>query len=364
MKIAPIALASILSSFVANAGNVFYWRSQHVNEPSSAQGASAEFYDWASFGYFSNWSLERTSYNNKDFLVPSETDMIYSAGWRRTSAGASWTMGCFDLDGRSYTVGGFSLGTFPIAEQKNTFLYKSFVFGLTNGVLTIKNPNQLNYVSRNCQIWSGATLIYPSGVKVNVSYSNQNEFWTVKSGGRMNVFSGLSLVQLICTVEPGGTMYWDPDSLDVSQLFTSGKINTITNNGTFIAPNGIVWNGNDKSGSGKVKTLEVVQNAGTMTLGGVFTKTTVEYNIGAVMRFVLGGGKLVAERNVAFKNSVSKWGDEVSASMPDGASATVEVEEGATLDMGLFTYGEGASLVKTGPGTLVLAEMPDSLSVS
>ena len=79
------------------------------------------------------------------------------------------------------------------------------------------------------------------------------------------------------------------------------------------------------------------------------------------MRFLLGGGKLVAEKDVAFKNSVSKWGDEVSASMPNGSSATVDVADGATLDMGIFTYGSAASLTKTGAGTLALAQIDVSL---
>lgn len=243
MKIAAMVLAGILSSFAANAGNVFYWRSQHVKDPSLAQGASAEFYDWSSFGDSGNWSLDRTSYNNEDALVPGEDDMVYSAGWQSDSG--SWTLGRFNLDGNTFTIGGFSLGTFPvdISAERQKFLYKPFVFALTNGTLIIKNPNKLNYVSRKCEIFSGATLVYSSGVKVSVSHANQDEFWTVKAGGRMDVMSGLNLIQLKCAVEPEGMMNWNPDSLDVSQSTQEGKINTITNRGTFIAPKGIVWYG-------------------------------------------------------------------------------------------------------------------------
>ena len=355
-------LLTVLSLCVAQAGNVFYWRTQYVTDSASAKGASAEFYDWSSFGDSGNWSLDRTSYKNDGALVPGEDDMVYSAGWQSDSG--SWTLGRFNLDGNTFTIGGFSLGTFPVdtAAERQKFLYKPLVFALTNGTLIIKNPNKLNYVSRKCEIFSGATLVYSSGVKVSVSHANQDEFWTVKAGGRMDVMSGLNLIQLKCAVEPEGMMNWNPDSLDVSQSTQEGKINTITNRGTFVAPKGIVWDGSDKFGA-KTKIIEVAQMSGELRMGGNFTKTIEERDKAGQMRFLLGGGKLVAEKDVAFKNSVSKWGDEVSASMPNGSSATVDVADGATLDMGIFTYGSAASLTKTGAGTLALAQIPDALSI-
>ena len=361
MKIAPIALASILSSFVANAGNVFYWRSQHVNEPDKIGGALPEFFDWASFGDPANWSLSRSEHANPQNLVPGAEDSLYMLGYMRSSAGSSWTMGYFDLDGKSWTVAGYSTNGCPA----DAFLYKKNIMGLTNGTLTVSNPNYIQKVSHSYRIYSDATLKYPAGVKVTVSTANPYEDWIVKNGGRIEIGCRLSLIYLMCDIEPGGSFLWNPESFDLSAAIVAGMGSSITNRGEFYAPKGVLWNGIDKSGNtSKVKTFDLVQMDGTMTLGGDFTKTTEETYVGGVMRFVLGGGKLVAEKDVAFRNSISKWGDEVSASMSGGASATVDVAEGATLDMSLFAYGEGTSLVKTGPGTLVLAQMPDSLSVS
>ena len=361
MKILIMALASVFSFFAANAGNVFYWRSQHVKDHTAIGGALPEFFEWASFDDPANWSLSRSEYANQQNLIPGAQDSLYMLGYMQSSAGSSWTMGYFDLNGKSWTVAGYSTNGCPTG----TFLYKKNIMGLTNGTLTVSNPNYIQKVSHSYRIYSGATLVYPPGVKITVSTANPYEDWIVKNGGRVEVGCGLSLIYLMCDIEPGGSFLWNPESFDLSAAIVDGMGSSITNRGEFYAPNGILWNGSDKSGStAKVKTFEFVQKDGTVTLGGDFTKTTEESYIGGVMRFVLGGGKLVAEKNVAFKNSVSKWGDEVAASMPDGASATVEVSEGATLDMSLFTYGDGTSLAKTGPGTLVLAEMPDSLSVS
>ena len=361
MKIAPIALASILSSFVANAGNVFYWRSQHVNEPDKIGGATPEFFDWASFGDSANWSLSRSERVNPQNLVPGAQDSLYMLGYMRSSAGSSWTMGYFDLDGKSWTVAGYSTNGCPTS----TFLYKKNIMGLTNGTLTVSNPNYIQTVSHSYRIYSGATLKYPAGVKITVSTANPYEDWIVKTGGRIEIGCGLSLIYLMCDIESGGSFLWNPESFDLSSGVVADMGSSITNRGTFHAPDGVRWNGSDKSGNtSKVKTFDLVQMGGTMTLGGNFTKTTEETYIGGVMRFILGGGKLVAEKDVSFKNSVSKWGDEVSATMLDNASATVEVAEGATLDMSLFTYGEGASLAKTGSGTLVLANVPQTLALS
>jgi hypothetical protein len=176
MKIAAMALAGILSAFAANAGNVFYWRSQHVNESDNIRGATSEFFDWASFDDPANWSLSRSECVNPQNLVPGAQDSLYMLGYMRSTAGSSWTMGYFDLNGKSWTVAGYSTNGCPTG----TFLYKKNIMGLTNGTLTVSNPNYIQKVSHSYRIHSDATLIYPAGVKVTVSTANPYEDWIVK----------------------------------------------------------------------------------------------------------------------------------------------------------------------------------------
>ena len=45
MKILIMALASVFSFFAVNAGNVFYWRSQHVEDHTAIGGALPEFFE-------------------------------------------------------------------------------------------------------------------------------------------------------------------------------------------------------------------------------------------------------------------------------------------------------------------------------
>jgi len=303
----------ILASATAYCGNVFYWRVDHVADRANIRGAEASYFNWADFGDSANWSLDPTTYSNPDGLVPGSKDLLYTLGWMRSSAGASWTMGYFDLGGESWTVAGFSTNGCPASS----FLYKKNIMALTNGTLTVTNPAYIEKVSHSYVVDSGATLIYPSGVKVAVSHANPYEDWKILSGGRIEAKCGMSLTYLMCIIESGGTFLWDPDSFDMTASIVNGMGSSVTNNGALLAPNGIVWNGSNRSGdANKVKEFEVAQMAGEMHMGGNFTKTTQEYYRGASMRFVLGGGTLYAESDVAFTNSISIWGDEVSASMP------------------------------------------------
>ena len=348
----------ILASATAYCGNVFYWRVDKIdNRTTYYGGARPEFFDWSDFGDSLNWSLDPATYSNPDGLVPGSDDLLYTLGWMRSSAGSSWTMGYFDLGGESWTISGFSTNACP----DSTFRNRKNIMALTNGTLIVTNPAYIPASTRNLQIYKDAKVRYPSGVRVTVGERNLYEDWNICNGGRMEVMCGLSILQLHCNIEQGGTMVFAPDSLDVNQAWYAPS--SVTNKGAFVATNGIIWNGQDRSGPTK-KEFEVAQMAGEMRMGGNFTKTTQEYNVGGSMRFVLGGGTLYAESDVAFTNSISVWGDEVSASMPAAASATVDVASGATLDMRIFTYGAGASLTKTGAGTLLLSAVPDALSVS
>ena len=358
MKKAMTIAAAIFATAAAYAGNVFYWRVDRINNRTQYYGgASSEFFDWADFGDSSNWSLDPATYSNPSGLVPGANDLLYTLGWMRSSAGSSWTMGYFNLGGKSWTVAGFSTNSCPTS----TFLNRKNIMALTNGTLIVTSPGNMLASTRNLQIYNNAVVRYPSGALVTVGVRNLYEDWNIGNGGRMEVMCGLDILQLHCSVEQGGTMVFTPESLDINQSYYAPS--SVTNKGSFVATNGIIWNGTDRSGGTK-KMFEVAQMAGEMRMGGNFTKTTQEYNIGSSMRFVLGGGTLYAESDVAFTNSISKWGDEVSASMPAGASATVDVASGSTLDMRIFTYGEGASLAKTGSGTLMVSDLPSSLSVA
>lgn len=358
MKRLLLAVLVVVQSALAFA-EVFYWRAQDAaTAPYNAPGATGNFYKWYDFGDPANWSRVPSAWDNPDGKVPGSEDLVYAIGYPRTSAGTSWTMGNFDLGGGEYQIAGFSKGDYAGNP------WKEFVCGITNGTLSIAESTWINAISRHFQVYDGGCLEFPAGEgSTTVSAAGLYEDWTVKSGGEIVLEHAITPIALRVTVEPGGAFVWNPATFDISRSIAEGKPTTVENRGTFTADAGILWNGGDRSG-GKTKTFIVTQRAGTMSLGGDFTKTTAEYNLAGEMRFVFEGGTLKATDDVAFKNSISTWGDEVSAAMPDDASGTAEVASGKTLDMRIFSYGANTSLQKTGAGTLVVSTRPATLSVS
>ena len=332
----------------------------------SAMACATEFYwrgggdGWFLWSNAAKWSVVRGENTNPNALVPGASDTMWGYGF--VSSADSGTdngrIGYYDLGGTQNAIGGF----FYSPEGTN---WKSYHHFLTNGTLTIGNPSSGTMVAQSFKLYDGANLVFPSGngsVKLGVSGLFAN--WEIGVNATMDVrCDDLQVINLKCSVASGGSLYFDFGTMGLTA--DSSSDSEIVNNGTFVAPHGIRWNG----GTGKVKskpadfvkTLNVIQNAGTMLLGGDFTKTTVETTRGARMAFTLAGGTLVASNAVAFTNSVVTWGNEVYASMT--GNATVNVLADSSLDMGIFTYSEGVALTKQGPGTLKLKAVPATLNV-
>lgn len=344
MRKCVLALALASSVCTAFAGTVFYWR-----------GGG----EWNKWNDATKWSVTRGADDNPSSLLPTADDTIWGYGYGFT--GDNGRYGYFDLDGGSYEIAGFDAGSGSGTNWKTYYLH------IDNGTLTIRNPNRPSGVSitHSFKVYEKGGLVFPSGTGVHLLgisglYSN----WEVCSGGRMEVLSDeIQLGNVNCTVAVGGTMVFDPSAMCVSSEVS--KDNVILNQGTFIAPKGILWNGTDwKSpySSGYNKILTVRQDYGTMILGGGFTKAQADSKRAATMAFTLSGGTLVASNSVSFYNSVNTYGPEVSATMTK--NATVEVLADSSLDMSLFTYSPSVTLTKKGPGPLTLANLPSSLALN
>ena len=341
-RILTLAIAAIVLPMATHATN-FFWR-----------GGGDGWFLWSNA---SKWSTVRGENTNPDGLVPGASDSMWGYGF--VSSADSGTdngrVGFYNLGGTDNAIGSF----FYSPEATN---WKSYYHFLTNGTLTIGNPSSGPKAAQSFKLYDGAKLVFPAGngsVKLGVSGLFAN--WEIGANAAMDVrCDDLQVVNLKCSVASGGSLRFDPGTMGL--VYDSNMASEIVNHGTLVAPHGIRWNGGTGQGrNGVVKTLNVVQNAGTVLLGGDFTKTTVESARAASLAFTLAGGTLVASNAVAFTNSVTTWGNEVSASMT--GNATVNVLADSSLDMGLFTYSDGVALTKQGPGTLKLKAVPASMTV-
>ena len=344
-RIWKLAIAVVLLSPLGYATE-FYWR-----------GGGDGWFLWSNSA---KWSVVRGENTNPDGLIPGASDSLWGYGF--VSSADSGTdngrVGFYDLGGTQNAIGGF----FYSPEGTK---WKSYHHFLTNGTLTISNPGSGANAAQSFKLYDGANLVFPSGNgSATIGASGLFSNWEINANATMDVrCDALQIANLNCSVASGGGLTFDPGAMGLNS--DSRYDSEIVNNGTLVAPRGIRWNGGTgavrSNPAGFVKTLNVMQNAGTMLLGGDFTKTTIETTRGARMAFTLAGGTLVASNAVAFTNSVTTWGNEVSASMTGNAAANVLAD--SSLDMGIFTYSEGVTLTKQGPGTLKLKAVPATLNV-
>ena len=355
-------------AMTASAGDVFYWMPK----------ANV----WADFTDSSNWAFSTDATDTTGGRIPGAEDFIWNGNTK--GGGAVYAIGSFNLGGASNVVYGFSPGTGPkwgsSAQNSRTW----YVF-LTNGTLEVRNPRSMASgtelpAGHRYHVLDGATLIYsdlegatygafaPSGLGQN---------WEISAGGRGAMygylaFQGTATYTGGVTVASGGEFKIDPRGMYTSPNGASGHGVAFENHGTFLAPNGfkLTNSGGASSSNSGTDDFRLEQMAGRMLLGGDFTKLAKNNNIKGNMKFRLWGGTLEITNSVSFRNDPSAdnaskgFYDEVSAEMPDNASATVDVKTASSVDMRLFTYGENTSLVKTGPGNMMLKDRPASLAVN
>ena len=352
---AIIATAALMTSGLC-LGDVFYW-----------QGAGS----WKRFDDPANWSLSKDSYSNPNSLIPGANDTIYTYSATKPSATYSDNnvIAKFDMNGGSYSYGGYSNGTL---SDSTGWGWNQYVVDVQNGTLSLPtfsrapalNPNS-RYAAYKYRVSSSGVLdISNTGTFIaGVTYTYDH--WYAQNGGtfkvRLDDFRALAWRGI---VESGGTMLWTPNKFGLSNSSYNGgadKNCSIENSGTLLMPNGFNWN-SDPWGSKKYFT--VTQKAGTMVLGGNFTKTMAE-NDSTLWSFTfsLEGGTLVASNSVSFFTDAADK-TRCTATIPASKSVTVQVLENSSCDMSLFTYGSGAAITKTGTGTLVLADRPATVNVA
>ena len=344
--------------------------------------AHADTYYWAPagnvFGDYSlldNWKLD-AELTTPAASLPASGDRLYLQ--TSATAGATVNDASFDLNGGSYVLGGFT-GS-PTAGAGN-FLNVN----VKNGTLTINDATKLSrYHSISHRLTEGATLnVYVSTTSAHVTAAlggpTYYATYDVSGNSTVNIYNKCYFLQFKGLVEAGSSLNFQHgeicfDSNTQPNNYNDGRYQTyVYNNGTVRFPNGCNWVRSESGGdwSNKkdyTKAFNFYQRGGEVRLGGDFKKTSSDSDAWKRgMYFFFEGGKIVAEENaqVAFLHhtGTSSGAEEVFASVKAGVDVTAEPLAGATLDMSIFTYGDGSSLAKTGAGTLKLAALPPALDV-
>lgn len=356
-----VCLGSAVLSSVADE-TVFYWKGSYTA--------------WESWSDLTKWSTDNASTVAPDHVPGTgDDDWLWPYG-NLGSGDFGGMIGKFDLGGNAYRLKGYSNGSGPIEQ------WKSYKFHLTNGTLSVDyavRPTAKGgaYTTSMQYFLYDATLncTFPDkyGTANRIGTSSLCEFFYLKSAAAVNLYGLLNVYGLKSEVSSDSTLTFDGGRIYVwqSSTYKEGASSSthvqLDNSGTLNFPNGFDWVyvGGDNGGAELNRRIYVNQKAGQTILGGKFQKSEESSNR-QLMKFTFSGGKITVPDGKAagFYNPTVKHGQETFAEVTADASVTVDVGAAATLDMSLFTYGDGVTLTKTGTGRVDLTDRPSSLIVS
>ena len=321
---AYLALAWLVAS-----AETFSW----VNYQSTAE-------NWKSYGTWSSWAVgtSPTGGNPEQKVPGASDDLEYLADPNKNWTSHAW----IDLDGQEY---GFR-------NLLNADVdYATRYYLLRNGSLACTGSFTNTCVRMT--VADSGTFTLESTSSARFGRGTQSVAFIADSGGTLNMYGRIYVVALRIEVEEGGILNLDPVCFLTDSGFNPNQTTEkIVNRGTWNIPRGITFGGT--GGGGAKAVFHLCQAAGTLNLGGSVNKSSgwSDYE------FIFEGGTINATNDAAFSSALK------TVAMTNGASGTVSVSAGKTLDLAAMTFSGTTSLSKTGAGTLKLANVPTSLLVS
>ena len=320
--------------------------------PLSTLAAGTSFFwhggAWGDYGDPANWTVgdpvapATDTSANPASIIPGADDWLYPK-YQNNSAK-------FDLGGEVRLIQSIS------TDGKNNYPndVTTTTFALTNGTLKAVH---LSGRRQSWTVWNGADYdVTTADSESTLGWGGGEPTINIKSGGRFTLNAvWLRNQSSQLTVDEGGyaCINLNKGHAAIHRGVGNTTYSRWQNSGTLELPQGLVFY-STQSGSerewGKT-SWRLVQHKGTMLIGGNVTrngKTTYPINFTA-----LGG-------MVVFSNSVS-FADSGYACVSN--TVTFECVKDAVGDLTGFAFGDDATVVKTGPGRLLLTEMPPTLEV-
>ncbi len=288
----------------------YYWK------PGATQGL------WTTL---ENWSTEGVG-GTPAASLPSSSDSL--------APNLSYN---FELAGGTYTLAGLKDGN----DTQTTF-------AIENG--TLKFSGEVRRESTVIDVNSAATLHMLSGSTMYPGcYAYHGGIVNVNNGGSLVIEGTARFYKTTYNVLTGGSLTYTPSTMRIS-CEAHDYASAINNSGTINLPNGMVLNTFDSASANNGASFTFSQVAGTMNLGGPITKGTQP----GIFNVVFSGGTVNVTGDVAFNIT--------SVSLEN--SVTFNVDSGKTADLSPVSFAYGASVVKTGPGAVILPATAPTATIS
>ena len=314
-----LTAASAFATLPADVATTYYWQKSD-NE-------------WGTWDYASNWRIGAED-GDAASGPPGQDDYIYGEknGFRRN----------YDLDDGDWTIAGW----------ETTGDWNRHYVAFRNGTIRLTGDKCVTH-SDPVTLESGSNLVWEKGSLYYASRGHGAEDqWYVRSGASLAMYGTFLMWNVRINVDEGADMVLAPEKIGFSGA--SWYPGTIANNGTLKIPHGlsfeyVIDHEKDMDGPVDKGMFTLKQQGGVLEIGGPVSKNSCEgtYTVN------ISGGAIHATGDVSL---------DVSNTIFSG-DATIDVDDGATLDAGDSSYDGAIALVKTGAGALVLHDVPDSLTV-
>lgn len=323
---------------------IFAWKNEGRADTSNWRGGT---YTWYPFLDPTSWQIGFDRTANTDNLVPGENDDFFiSDSYQPIFA--------MDMGGTHRKVRNLALhlGADP-SHPGDMAYYPSQAgfrqFNVRNGTLEFTG----SFTNVRAQVVAKNTgrFVLSRTSAVRFGYNGAQDNLIAENGGEIDVCGLVDIHILRAEIDAGGKMVFDPSAALTVLSPGNASGSFWKNSGSLEFPHGLTFA--TCASSTEVRML-VEQNAGTLTFGGPIVR---EAGFQANIDLTIAGGTVKATGDVSFSNLRT---NEVAA----GSSVVFDVATGKTLDVSTMTFGEGASVTKTGAGTIRFGtSLPSALAV-
>ena len=320
---------------------IFAWKNEGRADTSNWRGGT---YTWYPFLDPTSWQIGFDRVANTDGLVPGENDDFFiSDSYQPIFA--------MDMGGTHRKVRNLALhmdadpskpGQYPSQAGFRQFNVRNGTLEFTGSFTNVRAQVVAKDTGRFVLARTSAARLGWNGAQNNL---------IVENGGEIDIYGLVDIHILRAEIDAGGKMVFEPAGPVTVNVPGGAYYSSFLNDGTLEFPGGLEFL---TSASSTVCPFRIEQREGTLLLGGPVVRDVA---FKARVDFTILSGTVRVTNDVWFTNLSSLM-------VTNDASVAFDVAAGKTLDVSTMTFDEGASVTKTGAGTIRFGtSLPSALAV-
>ena len=323
---------------IVQVGNVIVHEAPHAASVFSLKSSASQsgtnldtFSDATQYQHFfdcNQWAVGRSAAGgNPEKLFPGAEDDIYI----NSNADSYRPLFAFDMDGGNWLVRNYDKTDATERWGFNGFQIRNGTFGF-NGVFTSTRSVVIAQ--------DGGRFVFGDDAVVMLGYLGAQCFGLVRAGGEIVLGGDVTYSAYQARIEAGGKMTISPKDGILKDYRTGDAPQSYFDcYGTLSLPNGLKIVSNEAE---RDNTRISLLDGSTLELGGRLESTAKK----GQFAFTLGSATI----NVTNRTAIAGF---TSCTMTAGATATVNVPRGSSLNLSAMTFGADTVIEKFGDGRVI-----------